>query len=170
MGAFDERPPAMSITNLVTGETLSAQFNPEELDEKLEAQYERQKVQGHSHQPLQYSNTTNQTISFTLIFDDIADNREQVAIEEARKFLLSCLYPVLTVESHVQQAPPLLHFFWPGIFSIVAKLTSLDGKHTLFKYNATMRRWEVKITLEEVADAKIYSSRVRTYGTLRTEI
>jgi len=67
--AASRKPSRMSLTNLNNGRSLEAQFNPEELTELLEANWNNLVILGMSHEPSQYSHTSNQSFEFTLTFD-----------------------------------------------------------------------------------------------------
>ncbi|HTJ80540.1 MAG TPA: hypothetical protein VL400_02420, partial [Polyangiaceae bacterium] len=80
----------MTISNVDTGESVSAQFNPEEVSEKLTVNYKDLEIMGFSHKPQQYQNTSNLALSFTLGFDALSVDGGSV--QRTRLFLHSLCY------------------------------------------------------------------------------
>lgn len=67
-----------------TGDTISAQFNPTEIEESLEVVYRNIAIQGESHEPLEYDRTRNLEIGFTLAFD--ADSGNDILLDGSGVF------------------------------------------------------------------------------------
>ena len=71
MTAFlDKTPPRMRLVHLKSQDSVSAQYNPTEINEKLSTVWNRLKVLGQSFEELQYLQTKNQQITFALSFDE----------------------------------------------------------------------------------------------------
>jgi len=67
---LDEYPERMHIVHLKSQDSASAQYNPTEVNEKLGSVWSRLKVMGSTSEELQWVQTKNLRISFTLKFDE----------------------------------------------------------------------------------------------------
>lgn len=158
-------PPKMQIANVELGTSIEAQFNPTELDEELQALYNRLQVLGLSHQPMQYQGTSNHTFSFELAFRAI-DNQGHSLLADVmarRNYLLSLMYPTRTGNG----APPRALFIWPGLAALTCKVTTFKTKHTFFNKKAYPVYGAIQITIEEIRDVRLYSEDVLKTGTIR---
>jgi hypothetical protein len=88
-----QRPARMSIANVSTGDSVEAQFNPNELEEALEVNWTRQTVPGLSHQPLQFVNTGNVKFTMELNFEVQDPSTDLDTIHQGRRFLQSLCHP-----------------------------------------------------------------------------
>lgn len=159
------RPVRLSITNLETGEPIEAQFNPDELKEKIEATYNEPDVVGHSHQPMQFKSTKNFALSFALVLDglSVVDNEAGDALEEARNFMLSLCYPMRN-----GSGTPRVLIVWPRIYSLVCRCRSVEGTHKRMALDGRSTLYEMNTTWGEVLVRKLYSEDVRISGTIRS--
>ena len=57
------RPPRCSLVNVTTAESIDCLFNPTQLTEKVQVNWNRLAVPGLSHQVLQYQSTGNRELS-----------------------------------------------------------------------------------------------------------
>jgi hypothetical protein len=155
----------MTITNVETGELISAQFNPDELSEKLEASYNEPEIVGHSHQPLQFKSTKNLALSFTMVLDgmSLVDNENGDRLDDHRNFIHSLFYPMRS-----GAGTPRVLLVYPKIYSIVCRAKSLDGNHKRMSKTGRSTLYEMKISWSEVLVRKLYSEDVRIVGTLRS--
>ena len=93
---FDTRPPRCSLVNVVTGESIECLFNPTQLVEKVQVNWNRLAVPGLSHQVLQYQSTGNRELSAVEFYLDRTFAAEQpgdVDIMEFRAFLRALTVP-----------------------------------------------------------------------------
>lgn len=181
----------MTLTNVETGLALSAQYNPEELDEQLEADYKRLAVQGLSHEPLQYIQTKNLKIEMELGFDETSTDLIAVSIPAQpqlgahnpqpekygaqttpaymRRFLQSFMYARKEGGDGILGAgTPRALFTWPGLFSVESKITKLSFKHKRFNLALKNVIFTVKVSLEESRMTRIYSEDLLARGTERS--
>jgi Contractile injection system tube protein len=162
-------PDRLTFGNLDTGETLEVQFNPTELAEKLAVTYQRLGIVGMSHEPMQYSNTANFSVEFTLFFDRISPYKSGGVydLDAARKFLLAFGYSRRGALSVAGGAPPSVLVMWPNLYTLTCKMTALDGKGTTFAPDGSLLRWNCKVSLEEFRDFRLWGDDVAVQGTQR---
>lgn len=166
--AFTAEPPKVSIAKLSTGQSIDAQYNPTEFDEAVAANWGRLAIPGLSHQPMQFGYTENLKYDFTLNFSSGSGNAiTQGAIENARRFLLSCVYPRSANVIRSGGAPRLL-FIWPGMVAITCVMTSVKIKHQRFNKNAQTVQFSATIALEEIRDELLLDTDVETHGAKRS--
>lgn len=153
------RPPRMSITNVSTGRTVEMQFNPEQFQETVGANYEELTVPGLSHQPLQFTHTSNEAFSFELFH--IAYSREEMErIHLTRRFLKSLCFPRGGADDVVGGSPPRALLVWPRMLSITCVLRKVSLTHVLFNRQAQSRQFNAQIELQEIRDFRITSAEV----------
>jgi hypothetical protein len=158
MSAFDN-PPRMSLTNMVTGETNTAQYNPEKLEESLSSSWARLSPPGMSHQVLQFTCTENQKYSIELFL--VANTtQDALRMQITRRFILSLLVPVGGAATVVGGGPPRVLFVWPRTLSVTSVITSAKFSHELFKRNGQTRVMKISLDLEEIRDARVTSDEI----------
>lgn len=173
------KPPRMTMTNMNNGMVLSPQFNPNELEETLAANYADLSVLGMSHREQQYLHTDNLKVKFNLHFDGLAVAEAQGSlgipvfgpnIGNARRYIHSLFYPPRAAQTILGGSPPKVLFHWPSLFSIVAKLRTAKIKHTHFA-NSTGNtgRFDAEIEIHEARRFRLCSEDVFLYGTIRSE-
>lgn len=172
MGAesFARRPPRVTFTNVETGKDCTAQFNPEEVKEKVKANYKGLDVLGMSHKPLQYINTENYVATFTLGFDALSvyEGTSGNNAYSARLFLMSLCYPRRAAQGVPDGAPPRVLFSWPNLLSLTCVVTDLDFTHKRFNSALQSVWWTVDVRIEETRLVRLHSEDVLAYGTLRS--
>ena len=169
-------PNRMEIANLRTGEVVSAQFNPEELKETLQVNYERLEILGMSHQPLQYKNTGNLQIAFDLGFDALSSRNVELSGTAVgggdphlmRRYLLSLCYPPRGPQDVLGGGPPTLLFMWPHIWTVHCKMTKLDITHKRFALSGIPTLFVATVTIEQISESRIFAEDVLSDGTLRS--
>lgn len=161
----EQRPARMTITNVETAELIEAQFNPDELKEKLEAGYNEAEVGGHSHKPMQYKGTSNLAISFRLSLDGLSviDNRDGAKLDNDRRFLHSLFYPM-----RGGGGTPRVLLVWPHLYSITCRVQTLEGEFTRFAKDGHPTLYSANLTIKEALVRKIFSEDVRIAGTIRS--
>jgi hypothetical protein len=158
--AFD-----LTIGNLATRQFIVTQYTPLRLSEEVSAEFERLKVLGLSHQPLQYSGTTNHKVSFPLDFHG-APGLGQTAAEQ-RRFLLSNCYPSRSSRNVKATGPSGIVFDWPNLFSLVCAQISVKFDHDLFNRDGSPLKFTAQVTFEELRDVRLYAEDVARLGTVR---
>ena len=149
--------PRMSIVRLDDPSiTLTAQFNPDELEETGGADYARQTVPGLSHKVKQFINTKDRVLKFTLRYMAIQFGSSGVGtLMQARDFIITSCLPRPTPGLVRSAGAPRLLFVWPNYFSLQAVLTDWSIKSQRFNKFRQLADLEMSITLEEVRDTLI---------------
>jgi hypothetical protein len=149
----------MSVTNLDTGETLEAQYNPTGIEVRLEAAYNRVGGPGASYQELQYANTGNTQIPFEINFDGRAPNAPD--LNNVQGFFLSLLHPPQDVLGVENGSPPLVLFRWPGWISLVMRHPKLTIAAKRFEPDGPPNYITVKVEQEEARITRLGTENVR---------
>ena len=166
--SLSTRPPRVVISNAETAEDLSAQYNPEEIKEKIKVNYKELEVLGLSHKPLQYQNTDNYQATFTLGFDALSQYAGSSDTARARRFLMSLCYPRKSAQDVPSGAPPRVLFSWPQLISLTCVIDTLDFSHKRFNNQMKSVLWTVDVTIKETRLVRLYSEDVLVFGTLRS--
>lgn len=162
------KPVRMWLTNLASTEEMPAHYNPTEVKEKIQVNYGRLKVLGLSHEVLQYQNTGNLTLDFSLAFRAFDDNLNRVKdIGEMKKFMYALCYPRRGAADIAGGAPPRCLFIWPNYASLTCVLTGMEWTNQLFARDGTPTLAEANLTIEEIRDFRLYSEDVRDFGLQR---
>jgi hypothetical protein len=175
--SLQKSPPRMTITNVDTADFITAQFNPDELREKLVVNYRELEIMGLSHKPPQYVNTSNLALTFELGFDaksvrQVDNNKgftgtiESVAY--ARLFLMSLCLPKRGATNVNGGGPPRLLFSWPNMFSLTCIVKQLDFTHRSFSINLRSSFFVCAVQIDEIRDTRLTSEDVLSSGTLRS--
>ena len=173
------KPRRVSITNTSTGEGWFAMFNPTRFDEQVEVNWNRSRVLGLSHEPLQYGNTGNWKFDLDLYMRgtqtpiinpftevDIKDKAPKGLndIMAIRKFLMSLAYPV-SGTTVGDGGPPRVLVVWPNIMSITTVVTSVKISNQRFNLEGYPVEYVASVSFEEIRDTRISSSDIRRLGT-----
>lgn len=149
-----------SITDVDTGETLRFDINPEKIQESASANFARQQIPGLSHQRSQFINTNNKPFTFDLVFDgNIKGGYERV--EEARQYLLSCVYPRGATKIEGAGASLFLLMI-PGTIKAVGYVDTVDISHELFYSDLKLRAFRASITFTEELQVRTTKKKVRS--------
>jgi hypothetical protein len=132
------RPPRCTLANVETGETMVCAFNPTELTERVEVNYQRLGALGQGFEQLQYTNTKNRTIPNLEFY---ADGFQGEEITRFRDFLRALTAPA-------GDAPPGVLFIWPRVLSIEGVVTDLEFKYTQFGTDGAVLIYTATLTLE----------------------
>ena len=169
---FEQKPIRMSITNISTGDVLTAQFNPTELQEAIQANWSNLRVPGQSHELLQFSHTGNLRYSYALRYSAFAQDTRgsapplpgqtvtQVTIDEmrrARRFLLSLTYPRRGGNNIPSAGPPRVLFIWPRLVSLTCIVKGVTFTHQRFNHQGESIEYSAQISMEEIRDAVTYA-------------
>lgn len=160
-------PARMAIANVATGDSITAQFNPTELEQALEVTWARATVPGLSHQPLQFVNTGNTKLTLTLTFDALEPSADVDQLGRAQRFLLSLCYPRRGAQDIASGAPPRVLFVWPNTVSLTCVLTALSFTFTRFRSDGAPIQFSARVGLEEIRDVRLTSEDVLANGSLR---
>jgi hypothetical protein len=158
---FDTRPPRCSLVNVVTGEAVECLFNPTQLVEKVQVNWNRLAVPGLSHQVLQYQSTGNRELSGVEFYLDRVFAAEQpgdVDIMEFRAFLRALTVPP---EGVAATAPPRTLFIWPGVLTVEAVLTGVEFQYRQFGADGRALVYAANVSFEEILDVRVTSEALR---------
>lgn len=159
--ALAKRPARGTLGNVETGETLSFQFNPDEVKEELSVDFTRLAPIGYSHKPLQFKGTDNRTMGFELVFDAMSENGGVDRINSARRFLMSLCYPMKTAGDVASGGPPRALLIWPGLGKLTGRITKVGFTHKRFNQQLKPTLSIANIAIEEIRDTRIFSEDVR---------
>jgi hypothetical protein len=176
MGATSVRPPRAMLVNLDTQEEYEFLFNPQTLDEKLEAKYNRIEIQGLSHERLSYKNTSNNIIPIELYLSQLSQDviagvggsRPYIATAQ-KKFLQSLVYPTDN-QDYGFVGPPKVLFVWPRMVRMIGRITRVSFMSRSFSPR-TLAATQIVATLEFEEDVELRRSMedVLRLGSLVTE-
>lgn len=154
-----EEPLRMSLGNLDTGESITAQYNPTEVETAISAVFNRIKTFGGTFEEMQFSNVTNAKIMFSLVFDSRSSRAIDLANVEG--FLASLIYPRTAVSAIATGAPPLVLFSWPNWIALVTRMPSFSQRTTRFAKDGRPESQTYKVELEAHSTRRIGSEIVR---------
>jgi len=161
---FDTRPPRCSLVNVVTAESIECLFNPTQLVEKVQVNWNRLAVPGLSHQVLQYQSTGNRELSAVEFYLDRTFAAEQpgdVDIMEFRAFLRALTVPPEATEGVAATAPPRALFIWPGVLTVEAVLTGVEFQYRQFGNDGRALVYAANVNFEEILDVRVTSEALR---------
>jgi hypothetical protein len=163
------------IINTETGDTLEAQFNPDELVETFEAKWNNVTIPGLSHELLQFSNSASDKISFKLFFTGMrpAGHKTEIqgvsevmdAIQYARRLLKAWTTPTPNAYNVLGSAPPTLVLIWPQTLSFKCIISKVEFKISNWDKSEFERgpsRAEASIEITQINDAHFTSANIAT--------
>lgn len=159
-GGFDQKPDRMYITDL-QGLVIRAQYNPAEFEEQLRANWQGSEPVGLSYHPLQYVSTENKTLALELVFDAGVEGQTLQGILEARRFLMSLLYPRAGARSVREGQAVRVLFVWPGFMALNCVVRELGFKYEAFNVQGTPTRYKVNVKLEAIYDHRLYHEEIK---------
>jgi hypothetical protein len=160
------RPPRMSLTNITSGETLEAQANPVTLTESVTANWQDETVPGLSHQPSQFSHTSNFAVSFELHYM-VSSINAMADAERARRFLLSLAYPIGMADEVGSAGPPRVLLVWPHMLSLTCTVRSVQIAHQRFNRRAQSVEFRAQLQVAEIRDRRLTSEQAYDDDELR---
>lgn len=161
------RPARVEIGDLETGESLSALYNPDKVEETLAVSFTKLVVPGLSHKILQFTNTDNLVVQLDLGFDGLATGRTPADGADMRAFLHSLCYQRTDATTVATGSPPQCLLYWPNLYSLVCRVTALKISHTYFDATMASCLFVATVTLEEDPQERLFSEDVRRAGTVR---
>ena len=158
------RPPRCSLVNVTTAESIDCLFNPTQLTEKVQVNWNRLAVPGLSHQVLQYQSTGNRELSSVEFYLDRLFASEQPGdpdILEFRAFLRALTVPPGETEGVIATAPPRTLFVWPEVLVTEAVLTSVEFQYRQFGVDGRVLVYAASVGFEEILDVRVTSEQLR---------
>jgi len=154
------RAPRCFLINVETAESIDCLFNPTQLSEKVQVNWNRVAVPGLSHQLLQFQSTGNRQLSGVEFYVDRFFAKEQsddADILDFRGFLRALTVPPKGADGVPATAPPRTLFVWPTVMSIETVLTDLEFTYKQFAADATVLVYTATVTFEEILDVRVTS-------------
>jgi hypothetical protein len=158
------RPSRCSLVNVDAAESIDCLFNPTQLSEKVQVNWNRVTVPGLSHQLLQFQSTGNRQLSGVEFYLDRFFSSEQIAtpdILEFRAFLRALTVPPKGTEGVPATAPPRTLFIWPNVLTIETVLTDLEFQYKQFAADGKVQVYTATVTFEEILDVRVTSEERR---------
>jgi len=162
------RPPRCVLVNVSTGESIECLFNPTQLTEKLQVNWNRLAVPGLSHQVLQFQSTANRQLSAVEFYLDrlfAAEQPSNVKILAFRAFLRSLTVPPEGTEDVTGTAPPRVLFIWPEVVTVLCVVASVEFSYKQFAVDGSLLVYSAAVTLEEILDTRVTSEQLRQLET-----
>lgn len=155
-----------TFVNLATGEQCIAPQNPTEDEWKMSTEFDRTKIPGGGHQPIQFISSGNTTFEFEIVtLVQTALQRQEVDI--FRRFIMSLAVPRAGGADEVSGGLPRVLIVWPNVCSLTCFLDSPGEKVTRRnRFNHAVES-TFTIKLEEVRDVRLTSEDVRRTGLMR---
>lgn len=168
----EQNPERVTLTDVDTNEFITAQFNPDEVKEKVSVVFSRMKVLGQGGQERHYEGTENMQIDMEFGFDALSNNGTgrldmsgAEGIEDARRFLLSLCYPRKQPSGIDDGGSANILFVWPKLYTLIAQIMSIEITHKQFASSGASVLFAAKITFEVTFNKQLTREDVRTYGT-----
>ncbi len=158
------RPPRCVLTNVSTAESMECLFNPTQLSENVQVNWNRLAVPGLSHQILQFQSTGNrqfQAVEFYLDRFFVAQQPGNVDILQFRAFLRSLTVPKESTQTVIETAPPRTLIIWPQIITVEAIVTSLEFKYKRIAIDGNILIYTATVSFEEILDVRVTSENLR---------
>ena len=150
LSAAVARPPRCALVNVVTGEHIETLFNPSQLSEKVQVNYNRLAVPG---------------LDFHLDRRFAQTQPGSPEILEFRAFLLALTVPPSGTEGVVQTAPPRTLIIWPGLLTVEAVLTEVEFSYRELAVDGTVLIYTASVEFEEILDVRVSSEERRRDAT-----
>jgi hypothetical protein len=176
--AFKFQPPPklrivkVDSTDSQEGDNLDeifVQFNPPEVNIKLGANWKAFDILGLSHQPLQYTQTKNLHLDFTLTFLAQPEHGDIIDRNLAKlKFLQSLVYPKRGQQDILNSGPHRVLLVWPKFMSLTCVVNDIDIKIMRFSNDMRPSVFEVRLSLQEIRDFRLSSSEAQKQGFQRS--
>ena len=158
------RSPRCLLLNVESGESLDCLFNPTQLSEKLQVNWNRLVVPGLSHQVLQFQSTTNRQLSGVEFYLDRFFAVEQpgdVNILDFRAFLRALTVPPQGTEGVAATAPPRVLVLWPRVVAVECIVASVEFQYKQLAVDGTVLVYTATVSFEEILDTRVTSEELR---------
>ena len=150
--------------NVETGESIECLFNPTQLSEKVQVNWNRLAVPGLSHQVLQFQSTGNRQFSGVEFYLDrffAAEQPGDIDILDFRAFLRALTVPPEGTEDVASTAPPRVLVIWPEVLTVEAVVTDVEFQYRQVAVDGTGLVYAATVTFEENLDARVTSEQLR---------
>lgn len=158
------RPPRCVLVNVTSGESMECLFNPTQLSEKLQVNWNRLAVPGLSHQVLQFQSTANRQLSGVEFYLDrffAAGQPGDIDILDFRAFLRSLTAPPESTEGVAATAPPRVLFIWPDVVTVECVVGSVEFQYKQLGTDGAVLVYTASVNFEEILDTRVTSEELR---------
>jgi hypothetical protein len=164
LSAAVTRPPRCVLVNVATAESIECLLNPTELSEKLQVNWNRLVVPGHSHQVLQFQSTSNTVLSGVEFYLDrffASAHGNDSVLTEFRGFLRALTVPVARTQSVTETAPPRVLVIWPNVLTVECVVNSVEFQYRQFDVEGRVLVYTATVGFEAVLDVRVTSEALR---------
>lgn len=158
------RPPRCLLVNVLTGEAMECIFNPTQLVEKLQVNWNRLAVPGLSHQVLQFQGTSNRQLAGVEFYLDAFFAAQQAGASNVmafRGFLRALTVPPAGTEGVLATAPPRVLVLWPGVLTVECVVASVEFQYRQLAVDGRVLVYSATVTFEEILDTRVTSEQLR---------
>ena len=158
------RSPRCLLVNVESGESMECLFNPTQLAEKVQVNWNRLAVPGLSHQVLQFQSTGNRTLAGVEFYLDRFFAREQPGqpdIMAFRSFVRALMVPPAGTEGVMATAPPRTLFIWPQVTTVETVVTEAEFHYRQVAVDGRVLVYVATVTFEEILDFRVTSEELR---------
>lgn len=162
-GGAIARPPRCVLVNVDTGEKFDCLFNPAQLSERIQVNWNRLVVPGLSHQVLQFQSTGNRQLAGVEFYLDaaFAEQPSSVDILQFREFVRALTVPPAGGQDILSTAPPRVLFLWPGVVTVECVVASVEFLYKQFAVDSSVLVYTAVVTFEEILDVRVTSEELR---------
>lgn len=154
------RPPRCVLVNVATAESMECLFNPTQLTEKLQVNWNRLVVPGLSHQVLQFQSSSNVQLSGVEFYLDrffAAANGNDSKLGEFRSFLRALTVPVGGAETVMATAPPRVLVIWPNVITVECVVSSVEFLYRQFDVEGRVLVYTATVGFEAILEVRVTS-------------
>ena len=173
IGVFQE-PVSATLRNMTNGETKQFLINPSELDLLLQASWKELDIKGMPNLPVQYQNTKNIRIRFTLISNrlyvqdagKVSFERAKQFMKDYRAFLHSLVLPSNeeNISGYQTSEPTKVWFNWPNVLSFPMSISSIRWKLTNFAIDLSSNHELAEVSAIVNLPDVLWSDEIRLTG------
>jgi hypothetical protein len=139
-------------------------FNPTQVQEQVQARYQRHPALGLAWEPLHYVGSSNRTYQGVEFYVDRFFAQAQPSapdIRDFRAFLRAFMAPPEASAGTPSGAPPRLLFIWPDVAVMEAVVTDLEFQYKQFDTYGDVLVYTATCALEAVALRPVTSESLR---------
>jgi nucleoid-associated protein YgaU len=147
-----------TLTNAVTGERVTVQFNPEEYTVERATNFAQLAVPGLSAPIVQFVNGNAQTIDLELLVDTTEASPAGGPGADVRQ-LVRDVTRFMDIDPDLHAPPPVV-FAW-GQFTFMCVMQKATQQFLLFRPDGTPLRAKLKVTLSEYRNADLEAKEIK---------
>jgi hypothetical protein len=152
------------LVNVETGESKECLFNPAQLAEKVQVNWNRLAVPGLSHQVPQFQSTGNRSLTGVEFYLDRFFAMEQPGQREImgfRSFIRPLMVPPAGTQGVVATVPPRTLFIWPQVITVQTVVTDVEFQYRQVAVDGRVLVYAATVTFEEILDFRVTSEELR---------